>query len=150
MPNNFPQENSVNSPLLVTIDGKSIEILTPYNPNHSDIDQYVPSTDFRKKVHKDVESLAGNLNGFFSLYNHWIKGHTKCDYTVVMEMTMRSNLISSQFNTISKACKNDRSLPESQPLTITEQVELIGLSEELGVSPSEVINLMKKHLQKAM
>ena len=152
MPNNFPQENCKNATVSLTVNGQSIEVFPPYNPNSSDIDQYVPSVQFRKQVHKHVETLAGNLSGFFSLYNLWVKGDTKCDYTVVMEMTMRANVLASQLQTISKACKEDRftALPCSDLLTIKEQIELIEIASQLDVSPSEALALIRKNIDKVV
>ncbi len=150
--NNFPQESSNSATLSVTVNGQSIDILPPYNPDASDLDQYVPSVQFRTQAHKSMESIANNLSGFFNIYNHWIKGDTKCDYTVVMEMTMRANLLASQFQTLSKSCKEDRfpHVPQTQLLTINEQIELIDIASQLNVSPSEVLTLIRKNINKVI
>ncbi|MEA5313395.1 hypothetical protein VB525_05720 [Vibrio parahaemolyticus] len=150
--NNFPQEDCNNATVTLTVNGQSIEVLPPYNPNSSSVEQYVPSVQFRKQVHKRVESLEGNLSGFFDLYSLWVKGETKCDYTVVMEMTMRANVLASQLRTISKACKDDR-FDDTQPselLTIREQVELIEIASELNVSPSEALTIIRRNIDKVV
>ena len=150
MPKNSPQENNIELPITINLMGSSVEVLAPYNPNNSDVDQYVPSIDFRRNAHRRVEQIANNLSGFFSLYNLWIKGTTDCDYTVVMEMTMRAGVISSQFNNLAKECRKDRDIPDQQGLTLDEQLELIKLSKELGVSPSETIALIRKGMKKVI
>ncbi|QQO82684.1 hypothetical protein [Shewanella algae] len=130
--------------LTLSTNNDVIQVLHPYDSDASSVEGYVPSIDFRSDVHKSIESLVGNLNGFFKLYNHWIKGDTKCDYTVVMEMTIRANLISSQFEGVSKQCKKDRGVTGNSPLTLKDQIDILALSESLSMTPSELISMIKR------
>lgn len=134
-----------NSKLLISmsINDEVIEVMRPCYSDDSAVHDYIPSIAFKKDVHKTIESAAVNLNGFFKLYNHWIKGDTKCDYTVVMEMALKANVISSQFERIFNECKKDRGISGNSPLTLKDQIDVIALSEDLGMSPSELISMIK-------
>ncbi|AZQ10125.1 hypothetical protein STH12_00989 [Shewanella khirikhana] len=137
------QDHTSRSPLTLSINNEVIQVLHPCNSDASAVEDYIPSIDFRSDIHKSIETVAGNLNGFFKLYNHWVKGDTKCDYSVVMEMTIKASLISSQFERISKQCKKDRGVTGNSPLTLKEQIDFLTLSESLNVTPSELISMIK-------
>ncbi|ELB2073745.1 hypothetical protein QN000_004337 [Vibrio parahaemolyticus] len=114
---------------------------------------YIPSIQFQERLHDRLGYAISHMNSLGSIYNRWQLGEMKCNWSVVSELTMISNLVSSEMETISDMCKQDRAGMTYNPLsgiygrnlatglTPPEANELNALLD--GLQPSELLQLLR-------
>lgn len=124
-----------------------------FDCNDFDTADYIPSVQFRQDLHDKLGCAVSNLNSILSIYNQWKQGQLSCNWSAVSELTLRTQVVSGQFKTISQMCRNDRNgmvynpllndgIPDlSKGLTPLECSELKALLD--GLHPIELLQLLR-------